>query len=239
MPTRIADPGIANVYRKLETQRATDPNVTIDQRQVMDLLAQVGDGPSTSASKVLQQLGKPGLTPQAQIDIAKKGMGPSEKRDLERILDTGTVPLTPGAKAFLEAVVGRAAAPATQPAGWGAPTTPVRPPTTPTTPVVVTPPTTPVVTPPPTPSAPFAANTNVLHYKGPTTFEGAKLKADVLAGAFHGISAEKFGTTDVVLPQADGTTKTVNVRDMHYDLGDGKVGMNLIPVKDHNDTPVF
>ena len=226
MPTKITDRGIANVYNKLEAQRDADPSVKVGQQQVMDLLAQVGDVNGTTAAKVMQQLQKPGLTAQAQIDIAKKGMSPGEKKDLEKILDSGSVPLDPTAKKFLEAVVGRG----TAPAGWGPPTTPVRPPvTTPTTP------TTPVVTPPaPTPNAPFAANTNVLHFDGPATFLGAKMTADALTTSFHGVSAEKFGTTDVVLPQPDGTTKTINVRDMHYDLGNGKVGMNLIAVKDHD-----
>lgn len=235
MPMKIADRGIATVYNKLETQRASDPNVKLGQQQVMELLAQIGDKSGASSSSVLAKLQQPGLSPAAQIELAKKGMSANEKKDLEKILDSGTVPLAPGAKQFLEAVVGRAAAPATHPAGWGATTTPVRPPVTPTTPTVINPTTPGVVTPtttPTAPAAPFAANTNILHFKGPTTMEGAKLKPEVLAGAFKGISAEKFGTTDVLMPQADGSMKPINVRDMQYDLGNGKVGMHLIAVKD-------
>jgi hypothetical protein len=231
MPTRIADRGIATVYNRLEAQRASDPNVKVGQKQVLELLAQIGDRSGASPSSVLAKLQQPGLTPRAQIDLARKGMSAAEKKDLEKILDAGTVPLAPGAKEFLEAVVGRAAAPATHPAGWGPATTPVRPPVTPTTPTVLNP-TTPGVATPTPPAAPFAINTNILHFKGPTTMEGAKLKPEVLAGAYKGISAEKFGTTDVLLPQADGSMKPVNVRDMQYDLGNGKVGMHLIAVKD-------
>jgi hypothetical protein len=69
-----------------------------------------------------------------------------------------------------------------------------------------------------------------IHKKGPSTFEGAKLTDAALQGSFKGIAAEKFGTTDVQLPGG----KTINVKDMQYDLGNGKVGMHLVPVKDHD-----
>ena len=229
MTMRIADRGIANLYRQLETDRASNPGVKIDQKQALNILAQVGDKNGSSSAKVLEQLSKPGITPQAQIDLAKKGMSANEKKDLEKILDSGTVPLEADAKAFLEAVVGRG----TTPTGWSPGTAPVRPPppagpTTPTVPTTPTAPTTPVGPPP------AATNVNPIHFQGPATFEGATLKASALTGAYKGVDPKKFGTTDVKLPQMDGSTKTVNVRDMHYDLGNGKVGMNLIPVKDND-----
>lgn len=224
MPTKISDRGIANIYNRLESQ----PNAKVGQQQALELISQVGDKSGTTAASLLTRLKQPGLTPAAQIDLAKKGMSAGEKKDLEKILDSGTVALDPTAKVFLEAVVGRG----TAPTGWGPPTSPVRPPVTPTTPTVINPTTPTVVT--PTAPQPFATNTNILHFKGPTTMEGAKLKPEALTGAYKGISAEKFGTTDVQLPQADGSMKAVNVRDMQYDLGNGKVGMHLIPVKDHD-----
>jgi hypothetical protein len=120
--------------------------------------------------------------------------------------------------------------------GWAPGTTrpgrPTRPTTTPQGP---TPP--PVVTTPTTPSAPATTTAPVrpaVHFQGPATFEGARLKQTVLDTVYGGVKAEKFGTTDVTLQQADGSVKSHNVRDMHYDLGDGKVGMRLIPVKDHD-----
>lgn len=73
-----------------------------------------------------------------------------------------------------------------------------------------------------------------MHFKEPATFEGARIKQTVLDTVYGGVKPEKFGTTDVQLQQADGSVKTNNVRDMHYDLGDGKVGMRLIPVKDND-----
>ena len=226
MTMRVADRGIANLYKQLETERANNPSVKIDQKQALNILAQVGDRSGSSSAKVLEQLSRPGITPQAQIDIAKKGMSASEKKDIEKILDAGTVPLDADAKAFLEAVVGRG----TTPAGW-APGAPVVRPPQPTIPTAPTAPTAPT-----TPSGPPAAATNVnpIHFQGPATFQGATLKADALTGAYRGVDPKKFGTTDVKLPQMDGSTKTVSVRDMHYDLGDGKVGMNLIAVKDND-----
>lgn len=228
MTTRIADKGISSVYKQLETT----PNAKLDQKSALQILAQVGDKNGTSAAKVLEQLSKPGLTPQAQIDIAKKGMSAAEKKDLQAILDAGTVAIAPDAKAFLEAVVGRGATPT----GWAPTTTPVRPPTTPTTPTTPTVPTTPTApTPLQPPTAPVAAApVNPIHFTGTPTFEGATLKADALSGAYKGVDPKKFGMTEVKLPQPDGSTKTVTVRDMHYDLGNGKVGMNLIPVKDND-----
>ena len=228
MTMRVADRGIANLYKQLETDRATNPAVKIDQKQALNILAQVGDRNGSTSAKVLEQLSRPGITPQAQIDIAKRGMSAGEKKDLEKILDAGTVPLEPDAKAFLEAVVGRGATPV----GWAPGAGPVRP----------QPPTAPVVTAPTAPTAPTvpagpppaATNVNPIHFQGPVTFEGATLKASALTGAYRGVDPKKFGTTDVKLPQMDGSTKTVNVRDMHYDLGNGKVGMNIIPVKDND-----
>jgi hypothetical protein len=73
-----------------------------------------------------------------------------------------------------------------------------------------------------------------IHKKGPATFEGAKLKADVLAGAYAGIKAEDFGTTKVKLPGMGGPGKEFTVRDLQYDLGGGKVGMRFVPVKDND-----
>lgn len=73
-----------------------------------------------------------------------------------------------------------------------------------------------------------------MHKKGTATFEGAKLKPEVLQNSFGGIKAEDFGTTKVKLPGMGGPGKEFTVRDMQYDLGGGKVGMRLVPVKDND-----
>lgn len=107
MPTKISDKGIANIYTKLQSEAASNPNATVGTKQALELLAQVGDRSGWSSSSVLKDLSKPGVSQQAQIDLAKKGMTATEKKDIETILDGGKIRLEPSAKAFLEAVVGR------------------------------------------------------------------------------------------------------------------------------------
>ncbi len=81
---------------------------------------------------------------------------------------------------------------------------------------------------PPAPADPLARTTPV-HFKGTATFPGPfQLTAAALREKYRGVAAKQFGTTDVELP---GGAKN-NVRDMHYDLGGGKVGMRFIPVSD-------
>jgi hypothetical protein len=58
---------------------------------------------------------------------------------------------------------------------------------------------------------------------GPYTFDAAKI-----ADKYRGVTPDKFGTTDVKLP-GGGVN---NVRDLHYAVGDGKIGMRPIPVSD-------
>jgi hypothetical protein len=107
MPVKITDSGLRSLYTNLETQRATNPNVTIGDSQVLEILAKVGDRWGSSSSKVLEQLKNPALTRDQQVDLVKKGMTASEKKDLETILDTGTVPFEANAKSFFEQVLGR------------------------------------------------------------------------------------------------------------------------------------
>ena len=103
MPMKINDAGINKIYSQL----ASTPNAKIDLTQALNVLAQVGDRSGWSSSSVLKELQKPGISQKDQIALAQKGMSANEKKDLIAILDTGTVPLEPAARAFLEAVVGR------------------------------------------------------------------------------------------------------------------------------------
>lgn len=103
MPMKISDNGISNLYKNL----ANTPDAKIDLDQALKVLSMVGDRLGKRASKVLKELQQPGITQQAQIDLVKKGMSSSEKSDLIEILDKGTIPIDPGARALLEAVVER------------------------------------------------------------------------------------------------------------------------------------
>jgi len=73
------------------------------------------------------------------------------------------------------------------------------------------------------------SRTNPAHFTGTFTLDGPfTISESALDEKYRGVKIGKFGTTDVVLP----TGGTHNVRDMHYALGDGKVGMRIIPVSD-------
>ena len=107
MPINISDRRLANLYRTLETQRQSDPNVKIGDAQVLKILAEVGDKWMSSPDKVLRELSKPGISREDQVKLVKAGMSAQEKSDLAAILDQGTVPLEAGARNFLEAVLDR------------------------------------------------------------------------------------------------------------------------------------
>ncbi|GMU58614.1 MAG: hypothetical protein AMXMBFR34_03770 [Myxococcaceae bacterium] len=107
MPMRISDSKLASLYATFERQQQSSAGFKLGREQALEILSMVGDRSGWSATKVLAELKKPGLSQDAQVALAAKGLTKSEKKDLEAILDQGTVKLDPGAKAFLEAVVGR------------------------------------------------------------------------------------------------------------------------------------
>lgn len=80
----------------------------IDDENVLQLLASVGDGWFSRDSDVLAKLTVPGVTREQQLELAKDGMSGAEKEDIEKILDASGYDMTPAAKNFLEALVGRA-----------------------------------------------------------------------------------------------------------------------------------
>jgi hypothetical protein len=107
MPLKISDSRLASLYANYERQLQRSANFKLGRDQALEILAQVGDRAGWSPGKVLAELKKPGLSQEAQIALARKGLSSSEKKDIETILDEGKVPLDPTARAFLEAVVGR------------------------------------------------------------------------------------------------------------------------------------
>ena len=116
MPTRINDQRLATLISGLESQRKTNPSVKIDDAQVLKILAEVGDRAGWSASKVADKLKGLGMTREAQVALIKQGLTANEKKDLATILDTSTLPIDPGAKALLEAVLDRGTPPSPPPA---------------------------------------------------------------------------------------------------------------------------
>jgi hypothetical protein len=104
----IKDRQLSTAYTALQNQRKSDPTVKVDDKTIVALLAGAGDSGAKTAAKLTTLLSAPGMTRQAQFDAVKNGVSANEKTDLKTILDSGDVPLTPSAKNFLEALVGRA-----------------------------------------------------------------------------------------------------------------------------------
>ena len=102
---RISDANIKN----FATAIAATPTKQINDQNVVQLLAAVADKNGLTATTALAQLNRPGMGRQQQFDLALAGLSPREKTDLIEILDNGGFQFTPGAKNFLEALVGRAA----------------------------------------------------------------------------------------------------------------------------------
>ena len=102
MPISINDRRLSTLYSTWE--RNAQP---IGKDQALEILAQVGDSSKWTATKLLAELKKPGVTTEQQIALAAAGMSAGEKKDIATILDQGKVPLEPSAKAFLEQVIGR------------------------------------------------------------------------------------------------------------------------------------
>ena len=98
----ISDRRLSTLYSNW--QRTSQP---IGKDQALEILAQVGDNSKWSASKLLTELKKPGMTTAQQIALSSAGMSASEKKDIATILDQPGLPLEPAAKAFLEQVIGR------------------------------------------------------------------------------------------------------------------------------------
>ena len=104
MPMRIKDSRIRTFTETL--QRDASPKIT--DANVLNVLAAVGDGQNKTADKALAELTKPGITRKEQFEIAAKGLSKSEKSDLGQLLDKSGFQMEPGAKNFLEALIGRA-----------------------------------------------------------------------------------------------------------------------------------
>jgi subtilisin-like proprotein convertase family protein len=117
---RISDSNI----KKFTTAIAATPTKTIDDQNVVQLLAVVADKAGVSGADALARLQRPGMGRQQQFDLALAGLSAREKLDLVEVLDNGGFRFSAGAKNFLEALVGRAAFNAHEAGGTTTPTTP-------------------------------------------------------------------------------------------------------------------
>ncbi len=104
MTLRLSDTRIRTF---VEAQKSS-ATPKISDANVLELLAAVGDGSRLSFEKAKTELARPGLTRKQQFDIAASGLSKSEKSDLGQLLDKSGLQMDPGAKNFLEALIGRA-----------------------------------------------------------------------------------------------------------------------------------
>jgi hypothetical protein len=99
---RISDKQLRPIATRIEASKKVDDN------NVLEILAAVGDKSGRDSTRTLTELQKPGMTRQQQLDVAKAGLSKTEKKDIETLLDTPGFTFAPKAKNFLEALVGRA-----------------------------------------------------------------------------------------------------------------------------------
>ena len=101
---RINDKQLKPIAARIEGS----PQKKIDDVNVLEILAAVGDKSGRDSAKTLSALQAPGATRQQQLNIAKAGLSKTEKTDIETLLDSSGFSFAPKAKNFLEALVGRA-----------------------------------------------------------------------------------------------------------------------------------
>ncbi|MDP2342072.1 MAG: C2 family cysteine protease [Deltaproteobacteria bacterium] len=94
--------------RPIATRIEGTPQKKVDDNNVLEILAAVGDKSGRDSVKTMTELQKPGMTRQQQLDVAKAGLSKTEKKDIETLLDTPGFTFAPKAKNFLEALIGRA-----------------------------------------------------------------------------------------------------------------------------------
>lgn len=104
MPVSIKDRSIRAAYSALQRKVTGDEKATLDD--LKGVLAVVADRSGLSGTKAKTQLANAVSTTE-MMAIVKEGLAAGEKKDLEAILDDGTVKLNAEARKFLEQLVGR------------------------------------------------------------------------------------------------------------------------------------
>lgn len=103
MPS-IRDKQINRFFNEAEFQNTK----SINDQNVLKILAAVGDINQTTSGQLLEKMQQPGISRQEQFDLAKNGLSNKERRDINTLLDNNEITLSPGAKNFLQALVGQA-----------------------------------------------------------------------------------------------------------------------------------
>jgi hypothetical protein len=100
MPMKLTDRRLATFYKTLEQAKGT-----IADNEARKILAEIGDSTSLSPAQVLAKLESNDLSDADKTALVKKGMSASEKKDLQAIVDNGTVKMTPNARTMFKDVL--------------------------------------------------------------------------------------------------------------------------------------
>ncbi|MCB9644450.1 MAG: hypothetical protein H6728_15365 [Myxococcales bacterium] len=103
MPVGIRDKQLSQVMSQIDRQ----PAKKIDDENVLQLLASVGDRNADTSTTVLGRLTQPGISRKEQFEEAKAGLSNKERDDLTSLLGRNDLQWTPNARNFIEALVGR------------------------------------------------------------------------------------------------------------------------------------
>ncbi|MEE8410352.1 MAG: hypothetical protein V3T05_12150, partial [Myxococcota bacterium] len=103
----IQSSAIAAVAGRIVFAHDSDASVQLAGDDLIELLAALGDRPGVSPSAMAEKLRDPSMSVANKVAEIKKGISDKERRDIEAILDEGTVPLGAESRAILEAVVER------------------------------------------------------------------------------------------------------------------------------------
>ena len=114
MPVRLSSPSLNKLYGSFESKHERNPSLQLGRQEVLLLLAEAGSTRGVTRDALLQKLSRPGITPDEQAALLKKGLTGKERADLSKVLQSSSVPLSPDAKELLAKVV----------ATWGSPVPP-------------------------------------------------------------------------------------------------------------------
>lgn len=104
----IRDRALRSTFRGFQSKKGSSPGFYVDAREMVRVLAAVGDRPGMQGQALAARLSRPGVTRAEQLDLARAGLDPRERADLAQLLEQKEVALHPGVRRFLEQILERA-----------------------------------------------------------------------------------------------------------------------------------
>lgn len=102
---KISDSRLSQLYRGLQSEHQANPQRKVEDHDLTDLLAAVGDRRGAGFSKMHAQL-EQASSLDDKLALVSEGMTASEKADLQAIYQDGQVPLSAQAKTAFEKLLG-------------------------------------------------------------------------------------------------------------------------------------